>query len=205
MYVPSFPPDISHISTAQPQTQPLIPTQFDNDNGIPVVAAAPINIYQDILWNGMSLVQTPGTTGTPGVQSNSPPNYAAYSALDLATVEQGQPSMRVNYADSTIDHFDLKSFYYGCVVASQVSLLGIPTACTITVTAYSDADGANQVATQSFNYKAGALTTQMQLATLGKGFTGVKKIDFDVSNDLLTAALIDTVSYVVYSTGKITN
>lgn len=87
--------------------------RFDNSAGLPLVAASPIGIYLDIFWQGMSLAQTGGLQNIAIVVPNSPPNVAAYSALDLVTVQQGQPSMMTNYADSTIDNFDLKSIYYG--------------------------------------------------------------------------------------------
>lgn len=115
--------------------------------------------------------------------------------------------MTVNYADSTVDHFDLKSFYYGCALGSEESVAGVPSPCTITVRGYSDDDGEDLVATQSFDYKVGTLQlqSQMQKAVLGNGFKGVKKVEFDVSAELITAGLINTVSYTVYSTEKIGN
>jgi len=154
----------------------------------------------------MSLVETINPLVT-GVVANSPLNYAAFSTLDVATVQQGQPAMTVNYADSTVDHFDLKSFYYGCALGSEASVAGVPLPCTITVRGYSDYNGEDLVATQNFDYKVGflQLQTQMQKAVLGSGFKGVKKVEFDVSDELITAGLIDTVFYTVYSTERIGN
>lgn len=180
--------------------------QFETAPGLPALAVAPINLYLDIFWNGMSLVETINPL-VAGVMPNSPLNFAAFSALDVATVQQGQAAMTVNYADSTVDHFDLKSFYYGCALASQASVAGVPLSCTIMVRGYSDDNGENLVATQNFDYKVGflQLQSQMQKAVLGNGFKGVKKVEFDVSDELTTAGLIDTVSYTVYSTEKIGN
>jgi hypothetical protein len=84
--------------------------RFDNIPGVPVLAVGPINEYLDIYWQGMSLVETGGIQNIAIISANSPSNYAAFSALDTATATQGQPSMMANYPDSTIDHFDLKSF-----------------------------------------------------------------------------------------------
>lgn len=154
----------------------------------------------------MSLVSAP-INNAPGLLFNTPSNAAAFSKGDVATVLQGQPSMTVNYPDSTIDHFDLKSFYYGCVVGSQESVVGVLQSCTVTIKGYSDFDGKNEVAEQEFSFDVQLLDLQepMTKASVSSKFKGVKRVDFFVSNDLLTAALIDTVDYTVYSTGKIGN
>jgi hypothetical protein len=53
--------------------------RFDNDdNGTPLVAVEPINVYDDIYWQGMSLAETTLDGTSPGLVPNSPPNYAAY-------------------------------------------------------------------------------------------------------------------------------
>jgi hypothetical protein len=179
--------------------------RFDNENGIPLVAAAPIGIYLDIYWQGMSLVATMNLQDAVGVTPNSKPNYAAFSALDTATVMQGQASMMTNYDDSTVDHLDLKSFYYGCAAASEASILGLPTRCDITIKGYADDAGTQLVAEEKFGFTTQFLQTRAQMlkATPTKKFYGVKRVDFDVSNELLTAGLIDTVMYTVYADKKI--
>ncbi|KAF2639666.1 hypothetical protein P280DRAFT_44758 [Massarina eburnea CBS 473.64] len=113
--------------------------------------------------------------------------------------------MTVDYADSTIDHFDLKSFYYGCAVGSEVSVVGVPLACTVTVKGYADTQKTKLTASQSFGFEVGLLQVeaQMKKASLGKGFVGVRVVEFFVSNELVTAALIDTVEYTVYSAAKV--
>ncbi|KAF2674293.1 hypothetical protein BT63DRAFT_6662 [Microthyrium microscopicum] len=87
----------------------------------------------------MSLVQTQGEQLiVTGVIPNTQNNMAAFSALDTATVLEGTAAMTTVYPDSTIDHFDLYSFYYACSSATQTSLLGLPLSCTITASAYTD-------------------------------------------------------------------
>jgi hypothetical protein len=110
-----------------------------------------------------------------------------------------------NYDDSTVDHLDLKSFYYGCVVASQASVLGLPTSCDITIKGYADDAGKQLVAEEKFGFTPQFLQARAQMlkATPSKKFNGVKRVDFVVSKELLTAALIDTVSYTVYADKKI--
>jgi hypothetical protein len=190
--------------------------RFENTDGLPLVAASPIGIYLDLFWQGMSLAQTSGLTNVLGVVPNSPPNAAAFSSLDLTTVTQGQPSMRTNYRDSNIDHFDLGYFYYGCTVAAQVSVVGVPKSCTITIKGYTDDNGSNLVAQQSFSYTAGSsggllggllggtglkTSAQMTKAVVDPKFKNLKRVDFSVSDPLITAALIDSVGYTVYSAG----
>ncbi|KAF9701116.1 hypothetical protein EKO04_001165 [Ascochyta lentis] len=178
--------------------------RFENSVGLPAVAASPIGIYLDLFWQGMSLVQTGGIQNLAIVAPNSPGNYAAYSALDVATVTQGQPSMMANYPDSTIDHFDLKSFYYGCSAATQASVAGLPLSCTITIKGYADDKAQKLVATQSFAFNVGLQTSaQMIKANVNSKFKGLKRVDYFVDNALIKAGLIDTVSYTVYSANKI--
>lgn len=179
--------------------------RFDNAQGLPVVAASPIGIYLDIFWQGMSLAQTGGAQDLAIVVPNSPPNVAAYSAPDLATVEQGQPSMMTNYADSTIDHLDLTSFYYGCVLSTQASVAAVPVSCTVSINGYTDDEAQQLVATQSFVFTVAALQTSAQMlkASVSSKFKGLKRVDFFVDENVLKTALIDTVSYTVYSASKI--
>lgn len=179
--------------------------RFDNADGLPIVAFSPINTYLDIFWQGMSLAKTAGLQNLAIVKPNSPDNYAAFSRLNLATLPQGQPAMTVNYPDSTIDHFDLNSFYYGCALSTQASVAGVPVSCTISIKGYSDDAGKQLVAEQSFWFSVGLLqlSTQMVKANVDAKFKGLKRVNFFVTNDLTTAALIDTVSYKVYSTKSV--
>jgi len=149
----------------------------------------------------MSLAQTGGLQNIAIVVPNSPPNVAAFSALDVATVTQGQPAMTVNYADSTIDHFSRKSFCYGCSSATQASVAALPVSCTVSIKGYADDKATQLVASQSFDFKVAVLQTNAQQlrADVDSKFKNLKRVDFFVSNNAVTAALIDTVSYTVYS------
>jgi hypothetical protein len=153
----------------------------------------------------MSLVETGGVQNVAIISPNSPSNYAAFSALDAATVTQGQPSMTANYPDSTIDHVDLKSFYYACALASQASIVRVPQACTISIKGYADDNAQKLVATQSLSYKVDIpqLNSQMVKANVNSKFNGLKRVNFFVDNNTLKAGLIDTVSYKVYGARKL--
>ncbi|KAF3046784.1 hypothetical protein E8E11_009308 [Didymella keratinophila] len=154
--------------------------RFDNIVAVPGVAVSPIGIYDDIFWQGMSLAQTGGLQNIAVVVPNSPPNVAAFSALDVATVTQGQPAMTVNYADSTIDHFSLKSFYYGCSSASQASVAALPVSCTVSIKGYADDKATQLIASQSFDFKVAVLQTNAQQlkADVNSKFKNLKRVDF---------------------------
>lgn len=175
--------------------------RFENDaNGVPLVAVAPINLYLDIFWQGMSLTMTTAASALSGIVVNSPLNCAAYGAGDTATITQGTPSMTVNYADSTIDHFDLKSFYFACAVGAEASAAGAPLACKVTVTGKAK-DGSVK-AKQSFSFAPTGLSANQVQAVLSKDFVSLYTAEFSTDTGATTTAsatLIDTVSYTVYS------
>ena len=113
-------------------------SQFDNDPGLPAVAAVPINIYLDILWRDMALVVTsfPTAEALPGVVPNSPPNCASIGPGSTATL-QGTAEMSADYDDSTISNFTLGSFFYGCILGTEESETSTPTSCTLTLIGFS--------------------------------------------------------------------
>jgi hypothetical protein len=116
--------------------------------------------------------------------------------------------MTVNYADSTIDHFNLESFYYGCVTGLEESITAVVVSCTVTVTG-KDMDG-NVINTQSFPFTSNGGLEQDQTKAVLSGFTGLYSAEFtsttgDEATDLLLATLIDTVSYTVYSTSELSS
>ncbi|ORY18544.1 hypothetical protein BCR34DRAFT_596133 [Clohesyomyces aquaticus] len=180
--------------------------KFDNVVGLPGVAVSSINLYENTFWNGPFLIQTHGQTVPISVVANTYNNYAAYSTFDVVTIQQGAPAMTVYYADSTIEYFDLNPFYYACARGTDASIVGNPTSCTITAEGYFTSNGSDkdEAASESFSYKGKVLQLQSQMvqATLNSKFKGVKKVEFSVSNSLLVAGSVDTVSYTVYSSKK---
>lgn len=185
---------------------------FDNAVGVPLIAASPIGVYQELYWQGISLAKTGNVQSTALVTPKTAPNTAAFSALDLATVQQGQPSILSNYPSSTIEYFDLHEFWYGCTVAAQISVAAVPVSCTITVKGYSDSAGKTLASSQEFKFTAPGLLTggplalkvnaPMQRAFMNGKFTGLKRVDFFVDSNLVKAALIDSVLYTSYSNQK---
>lgn len=75
---------------------------------------APVGIYGDLLFNGFVAVSI-GVGGNPvaGILAQSPPNVIGYGALSQLDNLQGQPAMTVVYPDTTVQYFDLTSFYFG--------------------------------------------------------------------------------------------
>lgn len=153
---------------------------------------------------------TAGVGGAPatGVLPQSPPNQIASGPLTPATLLQGTPALTTVYQDTTIDRFDFFSFFYGCVLATQETVAGAPEPCTVTVTGL-DKNG-RQVAQQSFDFVANALSEQMNKATL-VGFTGLQTATFSVTSKALgtlpenarVALVGDTFNYTVFSQNPI--
>jgi hypothetical protein len=189
------------ISPVQPFFALPQSARFDNDPGLPAVAASPIGIYDDIYWQGFNLAATGGLQDVVVVVPNTPNNVAAFAKDNTATIFQGQPAMTVNYADSTIDHFDLYSFYYACVLATEASVAAKPQSCTLTIKGYRDDAAKELVAQQSFDFNVGVLQTnaQMSRADVSIAFRGLRRVNFFVSDELFLAGLVDTVGYIVYS------
>jgi hypothetical protein len=71
----------------------------------------------------------------------------------------------------------------------------------VTIKGYKDDLAKELVAEQKFGFATKLLqtTAQMVKADVDWRFKGLKRVEFFVSNDALTAGLIDTVSYTVYS------
>lgn len=51
--------------------------RFENAEGLLAVAASPIGIYLDILWQGISLAQTSSLQDIAIVEHDTPDNFAA--------------------------------------------------------------------------------------------------------------------------------
>jgi len=117
--------------------------------------------------------------------------------------------MTVNYQDSTVDHFDLRSFYFGCAAGLQNGAVSLPLTCTVTATG-KDRKG-KQVARQSFKFQSNGGLRQNQIkATLSRSFVNLGSVEFKTTTgnaaaDALVATVIDTVDYTVYGARPISN
>ena len=118
--------------------------------------------------------------------------------MDVATIDQGAPTLTADYQGSTIAYFNLYSFFFGCALGSEESVVGVPQSCNLTVTGL-NAQG-TQVAQQTFGFVSnGGLNQQMVEAEL-KGFQGLETAFFvtQASDAATVATLADTFNYTVY-------
>lgn len=175
--------------------------QFENDPNVVILTSmAPINLYADLFWRGMSLAPTFGSGTVAGLVPDTGVNMAGFNPYtDFATLLQGAPAMTVAYQDSPVTSFDVYSFAYGCASNTVTTIAGLVLPCTMTVTGF-DKEG-HQVHQESFNYISNGQPQQrMQQAQLagGKGWMGIHTMTFSVSDSVITQGYIDTVSYKVY-------
>lgn len=77
----------------------------------------------------------------------------------------------------------------------------MPLSCTIAIKGYADEKAEELVASQDSDFEVDLLQTSAQQleAYVDNRFEGLKRVNFFVSDGLLTTALIDTFSYTVYS------
>lgn len=138
------------------------------------------------------------TSDASGVTPNSPPNVIGYAPTLVATITQGQPEMTTVYDNSTITEFDLYSFFFGCALDTQNTVVDAAQACTVTVTGLNVSG--EQVAEQSFSFEPTGVAAQMVEAVLGVGFRGLQSALFNTTSadGVLISTVVDTVNYTVY-------
>lgn len=110
----------------------------------------------------------------------------------------GPQRVTAKYQYSPISYFTPYVFYYGCVAADQNNAVSIPVSCNITTTGLING---RAVYSQTFTYTAtGAPLQQMDLGYFSQGWLGFKidTLDFSVTNNATTAALIDNFLATVY-------
>lgn len=176
--------------------------QFDRENNAdPIISIEPEGIYEDLDYPGWSLVVT-DTLGSdsdiPLLVPNTPPNCIAYAVLDAATIDQGAPYLTAVYEESSIASFNFYSFFFGCALGTEETVVGVPQSCNLTVTGF-NAQG-KQVAQQAFAFVSNeGLNQQMVEANL-KGFEGLQNAVFttQASDTDLVATLADTFNYTVF-------
>ena len=142
----------------------------------------------------MALVNL-GSSAT-GLSPHTPPNAAAFT---LNTQLQFGPALATAaYYESSIDYYSALSFYYGCVVATAETAASVAASCTITAIGMNRAG--NQVASQQFVFQANPAVPKnnMVKGNFNSGFLNVYSINFQVSNNATTAALIDDLIVVLY-------
>lgn len=133
-----------------------------------------------------------------GLNAQSRPNVLAY---DVVASLQGKHELRTDYDDSTTSSFDFKSFYFGCVVATQETLASLPLSCSVDITGYRNG---KQVAFQKADFRKPLvqLTADMAKVELNDGFCDVDSVTFDTAGlipQVLLAVLMDNFEYTTVS------
>ena len=124
--------------------------------------------------------------------------YAVFNSETRAITASPVSAITVKNAGSGAKSLTLSRFYYGCGVASQGGLAGVPVSCVMVATA-KNADG-EVVATQKFPYQSTSSMQGMALATPDPAkFRNVYTVEFSLSppSDLESRQLGDVIEDVV--------
>lgn len=172
---------------------------FDDLSPVPAVAIQSTGEYKDLYYQGFVTLEAGiGGTVPAGVIPESSPNAAAYGIY--SELLEGPATIYADYHDSEVKDFDLTSLYFGCAANTAESVASLPVACTIKATAYDEED--HPVASQEFEYNPRGLASPMEKVEFGKGFSHVKKVQFDTTAvvDEVVATLFDDIEYTIYKT-----
>jgi hypothetical protein len=151
---------------------------------------------RDVIGNGVEV-----TLAIAGVKPHSPPNVIGYGIR--SKLENGTPSISVEYQSSTIDHFDLfvpdvgPMIYYGCD-SDPDSDVALPITCTITVRGYDRNN--NELASQDLHFKShGGISQDMAPGYFSKDFVNLYRVEFSTDGPLdLFGTVLDNVWTRVY-------
>lgn len=182
---------------------PLTTSQFDNVpagliDGAPVRGLNSLGSHEGLYYSNMGVISA--TPLLAGIHPQSSPNVLAY---DVVNSLEGTHELRTDYDDSTTTSFNFRSFYFGCVVATQETLLSVPLSCSVGVTGYRNG---KQVAYQKADFSKPLLqlTADMAEVKLNDGFCDVDRVTFDTVGGLLPevllAVLLDNFDYTTIST-----
>ncbi|KAI7200137.1 hypothetical protein KC316_g1206 [Hortaea werneckii] len=161
--------------------------KFDNKAagiglGLPTRALQSAGPYSLLSYDNLGVVGI--TTEIAGLKPFSKPNVLGY---DVVFAAQGRQTMRAKYDESITDFFNLKSFYFGCVVTNVIALASAPSPCSMTVTGFR---GQDQVAQETVDFTPDGLVSNLGPANLkNSGFENVDRVEFDLVGGLEKLAL----------------
>ncbi|KAM0713545.1 hypothetical protein Q7P37_010507 [Cladosporium fusiforme] len=174
--------------------------KFDNVpagliDGAPVRGLNPLGSHEGLYYSNMGVISA--TPLLAGLNPQSRPNVLGY---DVVASLQGQHELRTDYDDSTTSHFDLRSFYFGCVVSTQETLASLPLSCSIDITGYRNG---KKVASQTARFRKPLLqlTADMAKVELNGDFCDVDRVTFDTNGlipSVLLAVLMDNLEYTTF-------
>ncbi|KAI9812946.1 MAG: hypothetical protein M1826_002729 [Phylliscum demangeonii] len=172
--------------------------QFDDLTVGPVAPSVPTP-YQSLRF--LTFAVGPTNPGVVSLQAHSSPNYII-SGVRGQILAGSNPMIDFDYPGSTLESFDLHSFYFGCTVNSQNTQAGA-VGCTVQVTATKAGTGAT-VGPELINFApantvAGtglSLQTALAFASFSD-FTGLSSVTLQiVLSSIPVAAQVDTALYI---------
>ena len=172
---------------------------FDNIPTLPGVSQlSPVGDYDGLAFNSLDVLQAGvGGTGLVGLEPESGDQVAVNGLAKEVTT--GTPSLVPVGSYKT---FTLESLYFGCSVNEVTSVAGVPTSCTIAITAYLPG---STVAYQTINEQftpQSTLKSNLTQAILPKSWQKMGKVDIAVvasaTTEATTALVIDNVAYKLY-------
>lgn len=131
-----------------------------------------------------------------GVAAQSKPNVAVQDILTTSL----DNTATLKPASSKTTYFSLQSFYFGCVASSQESVVGVPLACSLTLTGKRKG---KTVVTQKISFSpSGLLTSPMKKQTFAGAWSSVDEVDFKQTSALAaaTGVLYDNVQFTTFTT-----
>lgn len=172
---------------------------FDTLKTIPAAAElSPVGMYDGLKFNSLDVLQA-GVAGdvVVGLIPQSGSQVAVFDVTNGITT--GNPSL---VPASPYKSFSLESTYFGCSVDNVVSALGVPTACTVSFTAYKPGKNvAFQTINEQFN-PTNLTLAHLTKATFPDTWAKMGKIEIAVvqgaTTSATTALLIDNVKYDLY-------
>ncbi|KAI7286439.1 hypothetical protein KC345_g1183 [Hortaea werneckii] len=159
---------------------------------LPIRSPKSVGAYSRLSYDHLGVVNN-NTSKRAGLKPLSKPNVLGFEKVLLT---QGKQTITSKYNDSITDSFDLKSFYFGCVLTSATSLGIVPVKCSMTVTAFFDGEPAAQ---QTVEFTPSRLLSTMGYASLSR-FEHVDRVQFDLGGTLekkAFAVLFDNFEYDV--------
>lgn len=130
-----------------------------------------------------------------GVFAQSKPNVAVQYILSAGL----DSTATLKPASSKTAYFSLQSFYFGCVASTQETVVGLPIACTLTLTGKRKG---KTVVTQDISFTPPRLlASNMKKQTFAGAWTNVDEVDFQQTGALSAAigVLYDNVQFTTFT------
>ncbi|THZ14211.1 hypothetical protein D6C91_07438 [Aureobasidium pullulans] len=174
---------VAAVPTSKQPSCPAVSqnANFDDLTALPLVNLSPLPTpYKGLYFQAFDFATVIQTGLLPGPVPHSGSNYAF---ANLVSELQGTPMITTNYQDSKTKSFDLKDFYFSCVLNLGQGATALNQACNVEVTGYQGSDNsvsnAKQVCSQQFQFNPSSALAVQQLAYSGP-VKGCEDIQFAV-------------------------